>query len=252
VNNICVKTGPLQFSLVWDRPGDLDLRVLTPSGQEINYTQRIGAGAEMDRDDRRGTGPENVFFAAQPPPGTYAICVDSRLRGTPAPTATFSVTVRQPNGQNQTFTGTRTGSTTEPCRPGGRTHVANVVISAAPTPPPVVQPPAVQPTAFEITPNVVGAQPRRDVVLQVVGWEGQRQSVGLEGGQFVIATNGDWSRARRDAVLQYTGADRNRYTLRVDRGQLWVAPGTDWNRAVSVPFLQVLGWDGAAYNVRLP
>lgn len=74
-NGLCVGEGALRFTLTWDRPGDVDLHVVTPSGTEIFYGARTQAGGTLDRDDTTGTGPENVFWAASPPSGTYLVCV---------------------------------------------------------------------------------------------------------------------------------------------------------------------------------
>jgi hypothetical protein len=72
---VCVGTGALRFTLVWDRPGDIDLHVLTPAGNEISFRSLEADGGQLDRDDRDGTGPENVFWDAAPPGGRYYVCV---------------------------------------------------------------------------------------------------------------------------------------------------------------------------------
>lgn len=71
----CVGTGALRFTLVWDRPGDVDLHVVTPLGNEIDFRSLSADGGQLDRDDRDGTGPENVFWDVDPPAGRYLVCV---------------------------------------------------------------------------------------------------------------------------------------------------------------------------------
>lgn len=75
VEGACVGTGALRFTLVWDRPGDMDLHVVTPVGNEIDFRTLAVDGGELDRDDRDGTGPENIFWDAAPPAGRYLVCV---------------------------------------------------------------------------------------------------------------------------------------------------------------------------------
>jgi hypothetical protein len=71
----CVGTGALRFTLVWDLPGDLDLRVVTPTGSEIDFRTLSADGGQLDRDDRDGTGPENIFWDIAPPAGRYYVCI---------------------------------------------------------------------------------------------------------------------------------------------------------------------------------
>ncbi len=74
-NGACVGTGALRFTLVWELPGDLDLHVVTPTGSEIDYRSLSADGGQLDRDDRDGTGPENIFWDFAPPAGRYYVCV---------------------------------------------------------------------------------------------------------------------------------------------------------------------------------
>lgn len=81
-------TGALQFSLTWDKPVDIDLRVVEPNGNEIFYNSPTSdTGGQLDNDDTDGTGEgdlgpggqnavENIFWASSPPLGTYFVSVD--------------------------------------------------------------------------------------------------------------------------------------------------------------------------------
>lgn len=79
--------GELMFTLSWDRDADLDLRVETPSGEEISRSNpRVGvseeAGGSLDFDSNGacrldGRRVENVVWAAQPASGRYRARVDT-------------------------------------------------------------------------------------------------------------------------------------------------------------------------------
>ena len=77
INNVEVKVGNPQFTLLWDSAADLDLHVLEPGGSHIYWENRHGAnGGELDVDNVTGRGPENVFWGGglnqgNGPPGEY-------------------------------------------------------------------------------------------------------------------------------------------------------------------------------------
>lgn len=104
VQGACVGNGELRVTLTWDTPGDLDLYVRTPGGSELSFANPTADGARLDRDDRTLLGPENVFWASTPPPGTYQLCVVAFM--VTAPTR-FTVTVARPGHPSATFTGER-------------------------------------------------------------------------------------------------------------------------------------------------
>ncbi|MEZ4408390.1 MAG: hypothetical protein R3A52_18235 [Polyangiales bacterium] len=107
VNNVCIGDGLFRTTLTWDRPGDLDLYVTTPGGQTISFRSRTGGGGTLDRDDRTGTGPENVFWTTAPPLGEYIVCVvPFAITGA----TNFTLTTRLPNGGTDTRSGARSTS----------------------------------------------------------------------------------------------------------------------------------------------
>jgi hypothetical protein len=77
INNVEVKVGNPQFTLIWNTTADIDLHVLEPGGSHVSWENRRGArGAELDVDDVDGFGPENVYWGGglnkgNGPPGEY-------------------------------------------------------------------------------------------------------------------------------------------------------------------------------------
>lgn len=78
----CVGDGLLRVSLAWDKRTDLDLHVLTPSGEEIFFSDPWHETGELDVDDcvgacRTWSGPhvENVFFNDLAESGEYQVWV---------------------------------------------------------------------------------------------------------------------------------------------------------------------------------
>lgn len=71
---VSVGSGDAQVSLSWDRAGaDIDLHVEGPHGFLVNYRQPRSGSATLDRDDRQGTGPENVYWSTSPAEGVYTV-----------------------------------------------------------------------------------------------------------------------------------------------------------------------------------
>ena len=83
VKGVCVGIGYLSCTMTWSRPGDGDIVVRTPTGNTIAYnntgpSQYTDQG-QLDKDDRNGTGPENVFWSNSrsiPPTGIYYVCFE--------------------------------------------------------------------------------------------------------------------------------------------------------------------------------
>jgi hypothetical protein len=77
-------SGALVITLTWDRPADLDLHVVEPSGNEIWADRPVGDGhaGALDLDSNGGCildgrDAEHVVYAGQAPPGHYVVRVDT-------------------------------------------------------------------------------------------------------------------------------------------------------------------------------
>ena len=105
------RRGRTQVILAWDDRNDLDLAVICPSGQRIDFRNRAACGGALDIDRNAAGGPttrtpvENVVFDQNPAPGTYRIVVDyfDRVDG---PNTPYRVTVRQEGQPDRVITGT--------------------------------------------------------------------------------------------------------------------------------------------------
>jgi hypothetical protein len=93
--------GNLQVTLAWDDRNDLDLYVVCPNGEEINWraANRQRCGGKLDIDANNGRTPpidnpvENVSWD-DPPPGHYKVLVQNYKRNA-GPQTPYRVTVRQ-------------------------------------------------------------------------------------------------------------------------------------------------------------
>lgn len=86
-------TGPIQVTIDWDFPGDIDLHVIQPDGQEIyfaNSRARGRHGGHLDHDEIEGGrgSAENVYWS-NPATGRYIVKVKY-----------YSVNEDAPNGGN--------------------------------------------------------------------------------------------------------------------------------------------------------
>jgi uncharacterized protein YfaP (DUF2135 family) len=76
------KFGTVQISLFWDNENDLDLHVVDPNNEEINYNHKKSrSGGELDVDMNAGSrvsrSPvENVVWTGQAPQGRYKVYVN--------------------------------------------------------------------------------------------------------------------------------------------------------------------------------
>lgn len=98
--------GDVKVTLSWNNTSDTDLWVYEPSGERVYYGHTTSAtGGHLDRDDRDGYGPENIYWPANAAPhGTYTVKVNHYSGAYPV---SYSVTVLR-DGSSQTFTGTLT------------------------------------------------------------------------------------------------------------------------------------------------
>ncbi len=114
-------TGPVQVTLRWDLPEDLDLHVVEPSGCEIYYgntnrppgTSSCGAIGSLDLDSNPACNldnvdTENVIYpaadggGAPPPSGTYTVRVDFYDQCDQSAVVPYAVIVRA-NGTTTTY-----------------------------------------------------------------------------------------------------------------------------------------------------
>ena len=78
------ETGEVTVTLAWDSDTDLDLHIVCPNGQRINFNTPSGCGGQLDVDmnalgnDRLSWQPvENIVWANGAPPGRYQVRVDN-------------------------------------------------------------------------------------------------------------------------------------------------------------------------------
>lgn len=72
IRGVEVKVGDPQFTLIWDNDADLDLHVIEPGGKEIYWEDpkgKEGLGGELDVDNTKGYGPENIYWLRDDPTG---------------------------------------------------------------------------------------------------------------------------------------------------------------------------------------
>ena len=79
-------TGIITVSMLWQTPDDMDLHIITPSGEEIFYGNPQIAGGLLDVDmqisDIVPNPVENIFFS-EPEHGTYRVYVQNFCDRTP-------------------------------------------------------------------------------------------------------------------------------------------------------------------------
>jgi len=83
IKGVCVGVGYLSCTMTWSRAGDGDIVVTTPNKNNIYYNMRGPSTStdegQLDKDDRVGTGPENIFWSnssSVPPTGVYYVCFE--------------------------------------------------------------------------------------------------------------------------------------------------------------------------------
>ena len=93
--------------LTWDGPGDIDLHLVQPDGEECWFSNRTTqAGAALDYDNTARDGPEHITMK-NALPGRYEVkVVYYRAAGLPARKVAWSVTLRLTKGvSQQTYSG---------------------------------------------------------------------------------------------------------------------------------------------------
>ena len=97
-------TGTVQVNLTWDNATDQDLIVYDPNGEEI-YSSRPSTHTEgiLDRHDKDGFGPENIYWYDTAPDGDYTVAVQDKTGN--GGTSNFMVTVNG-NGVSRNVSGT--------------------------------------------------------------------------------------------------------------------------------------------------
>ena len=107
--------GPIQVSVSWDTPTDVDLHVIDPTGEEIYYANSVGeTGGELDLDSNAacgidGVNNENITWDDDDDPatGTYTVLVHY-WSNCGQGTTNYIVTVRVEGEPTRTFAGTLT------------------------------------------------------------------------------------------------------------------------------------------------
>lgn len=105
------KTGDVQVSLMWSNRNDVDLHVLTPSGELINFAHRRSEcrgtlDVDMNAERHSDKPVENIFWpTGQAPHGTYKVYVHLyAVKGGPVPTP-FQVYVKKVGQPVEPFRG---------------------------------------------------------------------------------------------------------------------------------------------------
>ena len=76
IDVLALGSGILQISLSWDNTADVDIWVTDPSDTKIFWRNTSSStGGSLDRDDRNGYGPENIFWE-NAPDGSYRVEVN--------------------------------------------------------------------------------------------------------------------------------------------------------------------------------
>ena len=105
--------GPIQVSVSWDTPTDVDLHVIDPNGEEIYFANPVGdTGGELDLDSNAacsidGVNNENITWGDNDDPdsGTYTVLVHYWSNCSQG-TTNYIVTVRVEGEPTRTYSGT--------------------------------------------------------------------------------------------------------------------------------------------------
>ncbi len=107
-------TGEITISMLWSTADDLDLHVITPSGAEIYYSNKVADGGTLDVDQNASSDNivanpiENIYFQS-PLPGTYKVFIVNYSDRTESGASDYMVRVTV-GGQSQTYQGALDGT----------------------------------------------------------------------------------------------------------------------------------------------
>ena len=92
--------------LTWDGPGDIDLHLVMPGGEECDYRNRQSRlGATLDIDNTRGYGPEHIVMT-KAVAGTYRLSVHYfAAAGEPSRPVPWQVVLRLKDGPAREYSG---------------------------------------------------------------------------------------------------------------------------------------------------
>lgn len=96
----------IRTELTWDGPGDIDLHLVDPNGEECYYQHpATTSGAILDFDNTVADGPEHITMD-NALPGTYRVkVVYYEAKGLPPRKVPWTVTLRVKGGVQQEFSG---------------------------------------------------------------------------------------------------------------------------------------------------
>ncbi len=98
--------GEIKITLLWDFPGDVDLHVTQPNGNELSYRNMRDrrTGGELDVDDLEGGrgSAENIYWR-NPPEGRYKVDVVMYRMSSSAPRGGNVKVVVKVKGESRTY-----------------------------------------------------------------------------------------------------------------------------------------------------
>ncbi len=92
--------------LTWDGPGDIDLHLVMPGGEECDYRNKQSRlGATLDIDNTKGYGPEHIVMT-KAVPGAYRLTVQYfAAAGEPPRPVPWQVVLRLNGGPSREYSG---------------------------------------------------------------------------------------------------------------------------------------------------
>jgi len=90
-----------------------------------------------------------------------------------------------------------------------------------------------------------------DPALKFLNWDMQQVAASVNGTQFSIAPNGDFTNAMSFGSINMLGWDRSKITVSIDANGFLIYRNGNIGAAQAVPSLNFVGWDGYNYTARL-